>query len=113
MIMLSRFRTTVKNLDWVLLSAVTLLSSFGLVEIYSIALSRGGDFTNFKKQAAFIAIGLFVVLLASMVDYYQLRGFWPFLFIAGLGVKAALVPLHGWVPDAHPAAPAHGGSRCC
>ncbi len=28
------------------------------------------------------------------------------LLIAGFGVKAALVPLHGWVVDAHPAAPA-------
>ncbi len=28
------------------------------------------------------------------------------LFIAGLGLKAALVPFHAWLPDAHPSAPA-------
>lgn len=28
------------------------------------------------------------------------------LFIMGFGLKTALIPFHGWLPDAHPAAPA-------
>jgi multicomponent Na+:H+ antiporter subunit D len=44
------------------------------------------------------------LLHAGMPAGHLLVAFW--CFIAGFGVKAALVPLHGWVPDAHPAAPA-------
>ena len=39
--------------------------------------------------------GLSNVLLFSLV-----------LFLAGFGLKAALVPFHAWLPDAHPSAPA-------
>lgn len=77
------------------------------------------------KYIVYILIGGSLVLLA-IVSTYFLAGdqtltpeglltmemgrtqliavFW--CFIAGFGVKAALAPLYGWVPDAHPAAPA-------
>jgi formate hydrogenlyase subunit 3/multisubunit Na+/H+ antiporter MnhD subunit len=36
------------------------------------------------------------------------RPVWPFfLFFIGFGIKAGFIPLHTWLPHAHPAAPSH------
>jgi multicomponent Na+:H+ antiporter subunit D len=40
------------------------------------------------------------------LDAKAVTGFCAALFILGFGLKAALVPFHAWLPDAHPSAPA-------
>jgi multicomponent Na+:H+ antiporter subunit D len=42
----------------------------------------------------------------KMLDGKTVTGFCLALFLAGFGLKAAIVPFHSWLPDAHPSAPA-------
>jgi len=50
--------------------------------------------------------------MAQLADFVAAHGVNPVLmlaaafFFAGFGLKAAMVPFHAWLPDAHPSAPA-------
>lgn len=77
-----------KYLVYVLMGGTAILAGVLLVQA-----SAGG--------LAFVPGGL----LAGAAPTTALRIAFACL-VAGFGVKAALLPLHGWVPDAHPAAPA-------
>lgn len=47
-----------------------------------------------------------ISLVLSQKPSSLLVSFIAVLFLAGFGLKAALVPFHAWLPDAHPSAPA-------
>lgn len=47
-----------------------------------------------------------IALILTEKGMGKIMFFVSVLFIMGLGLKAALVPFHAWLPDAHPSAPA-------
>ena len=61
-----------KQLDWVMIIAVILLVGIGLLSIYSISSGRD-NFSNFKKQIIFFAIGLFLMFFLSFFDWRTFR----------------------------------------
>jgi rod shape determining protein RodA len=83
--MISKIILYLKNMDWVLFSAVLLLLSFGLVEIYSVALGQDSlNLISFKKQVLFIGIGLFLFFFFTFFDYFNLRSFNTYIYIGGI-----------------------------
>ncbi|MGQ9629303.1 MAG: complex I subunit 5 family protein [bacterium] len=74
------------------------LSSIGsTLVLFGVAFTYGATgYLNMASISKAIAGGekSLIVIFASV------------LFMAGFGIKAALVPFHPWLPDAHPSAPA-------
>lgn len=82
--MLGRIAYYLKKFDWVLLLITFLLISFGLIEIYSIALGQNKvDLANFKKQILFIVIGFILLLTIAMIDYNNYRSLSRHLYLGG------------------------------
>ncbi len=70
----------------------------GAVILFSILLHyfwAGGDLSIVSAGTLSLDTASRTILTVIFLTYF-----------AGFGVKAAIVPLEGWVPDAHPAAPA-------
>lgn len=90
--MFKRIYLYLKNIDWLMFSSVFLLISFGLAEIYSVSLGRGGaDLLNFKKQLFFVAIGLAALFFLAFFDYHNLRNFSNYIFLSGIILLLAVL----------------------
>ena len=61
-----------KRIDWIMALAATVLAAIGLLSIYSSSI-HSGDFTNFNKQAIFLAIGAISMLALSFFDWRIFR----------------------------------------
>ena len=90
--MWNRINLVIKNFDWILFATVMLLLCFGLVEIYSIALSQGAvDLLNFKKQLGFVVLGIAALFIFASIDYLNLRSYSNYIYIVGVFLLAGVL----------------------
>lgn len=61
-----------QKFDWLLAASALLLCAFGLASLYGIGASQG-DFSNFTKQAIFLASGFILMIVLSFFNWQNLR----------------------------------------
>jgi rod shape determining protein RodA len=71
---LNNLLIAIRGFDWWLMSAVFLLTIFGLLALYSLGLGQpNSNFLDFKKQVVFLAVGLAIMIYAGSADYVTYR----------------------------------------
>src|SRR6266545_539687 len=73
-----------------------------------LAMSHVGTgllFAGFLALASLAGSGSFAAMLSGGIAHEPARSGLFALFFLGFGVKAGIIPLHIWLPEAHPAAP--------
>ncbi len=90
--MWSHFSTYLKNFDWLMFSSVILLSVFGLLQIYSIALGQlDNDFSNFNKQIVFLIIGIILLFIFTFIDWRLLKSLKNYLYLSAVFLLTAVL----------------------
>ena len=87
-----RFKKLFQNLDYWLISAVCLLSLFGIISIASATrINLGASATEVIKQAVFSLIGIVLMLVAANVDYEYFAQFFIPIYILNLLLLLAVL----------------------
>lgn len=64
--------------DWIMFATMLILAIFGLVMIYSATRTTG--LVSMERQMIFVAAGVVIYLLASLVDYREYRHLTPYFY---------------------------------
>ncbi len=90
--MLNRLKFYLKSFDWIIFATVILLVSFGLIEIYSVALGQETlNFLFFKKQLLFAIVGVVLLFVFSFIDSYFLKSVNRHLYLFALVILIAVL----------------------
>jgi rod shape determining protein RodA len=86
-----RFSLISSKFDWISALTLVLLSVYGLIVLYSYALTSedGGALLNFKKQVLFVAVGLVLYSLVALYLDYRVLGKYS-LYLYGIAVAMLL-----------------------
>jgi len=91
-VMLKRLFLYLKNLDWTIFLPIFLLSCFGLIEIYSIALGKGtAELINFHKQIIFILLGVIIFFIFTLIDFRFWKDFAYYIYLGGVVLLVAVL----------------------
>ena len=83
-----------RNTDWLLLILCIVASAYGVVLIYSTAVTAGLGRSDYMIQVVACVIGLIAAIVISKIDYDWICRFWPvFSGIAVILVILTLTPL--------------------
>jgi rod shape determining protein RodA len=89
---MNNLKLYLKNFDWLIFAAIMLLSIFGLIEIYSIALGQGAlNLLNFKKQVFFISFGTILFFVFSLLDSHLWKSYSKYIYLAGIVVLISVL----------------------
>jgi rod shape determining protein RodA len=86
------FKTYLKNFDWLMLSSVILLSAFGLLQLYSIALGQDNvNFSNFNKQLIFLLIAIICLFIFTFIDWKLIKSLNIYLYLLAIILLIAVL----------------------
>ena len=99
-------RRLLENIDWVLILIVILISSVGIITIYSASISYGLQVDYYQKQILWLFLGLMLMIGTTLIDYRTLGKysiyfhlFFVFLLVLVLfyGVGGTGSPVNRWL----------------